>query len=106
MPAAHYDNTDARAHLFAQVVHEGCSWSAFVPGLPVAADGATFEEAIDELAGAIREYAGDWHDRLRHAQNHSENRGLVQFVCQSDDAQLHEWLRRSRQPDSLGVLEG
>src|ERR1039457_3636917 len=38
----------------AQVVHEDGGWSAFVPGLPVAGDGATFEEAIDA-------------ERLRHA---------------------------------------
>jgi predicted RNase H-like HicB family nuclease len=102
MPAAHYDNAAARTELVAQVVHEGGGWSAFVPGLPVAADGATFEEAIDELARAIREYAEDWHDRLRHAQNHSEKRALVQIVGLSDDTQLNEWLSRSRQPDLLG----
>ncbi|MGH3395904.1 MAG: prevent-host-death protein [Streptosporangiaceae bacterium] len=79
----------------AQVVHEGegIGWSAFVPGLPVAADGATFEEAIDELVDAIREYAQDWRDRLQHAPNHSENWGIVQLVGLSDDDQLRAWLR-------------
>jgi hypothetical protein len=48
----------------------------------------------------------NWHDRLRHAQNHSENRGLIQLVSLSDDDQLHEWLSRSRQPDLLGGAEG
>jgi len=77
----------------AQVVHEEGGWSAFIPGLPVAADGATFDEAIDELALALREYAQDWHDRLRHAPNHSENWGTVQLIGLSDDDQLRDWLR-------------
>jgi prevent-host-death family protein len=79
----------------AQVVHEGGGWSAFIPGLPVAADGATFEEAIDELVDAIREYAEDWHDRLQHAPNHRDNWGVVQLVGLSDDSQLRTWLRGS-----------
>lgn len=79
----------------AQVVHEDGGWSAFVPGLPVAADGATFEEAIDDLVDALREYAQDWHDRLRHATNHSDNWGIVQLVGLSDDDQLRAWLRGS-----------
>lgn len=77
----------------AQVVHEAGGWSAFIPGLPVAADGATFEEAIDELVDAIREYAEDWHDRLQHAPNHQENWGIVQLVGLSDDDELRAWLR-------------
>lgn len=78
-----------------QVVHEEGGWSAFIPGLPVAADGATFDEAIDELALALREYADDWHQRLRHASNHSENWGIVQLVQLSDDNQLRNWLKGS-----------
>ena len=76
----------------AQVVREEGGWSAFIPGLPVAADGPTFDEAIDELALALREYAEDWHDRLQHAPNHRENWGIVQLVGLSDDDQLHNWL--------------
>lgn len=79
----------------AQVVPEEGCWSAFIPDVPVAADGASFEEAIDELALALREYAQDWHDRLRHAPNHTENWGLVQLISLSDDDQLREWLRGS-----------
>jgi prevent-host-death family protein len=79
----------------AQVVAEGDGWSAFVPGLPVAADGATFEEAIDELATAMREYAQDWRDRLQHAPNHSESWGIVQLVGLSNDDQLRDWLKGS-----------
>src|SRR5262250_1896949 len=76
----------------AQVVPEEGGWSAFIPGLPVAADGASFEEAIDELALALREYAQDWDDRLQYAPNHSENWGIVQLVGLSDDEQLRDWL--------------
>jgi prevent-host-death family protein len=75
-----------------QVVHEEGGWSAFIPGLPVAADGATFDEAIEELALALREYAEDWHQRLQHAPNHRENWGIVQLVQLSDDDQLQNWL--------------
>jgi predicted RNase H-like HicB family nuclease len=76
----------------AQVVQEGDGWSVFIPGLPVAADGATFDEAIDEMAEALREYAQDWQDRLLNAPNHRENWGLVQLISLSEDDQLREWL--------------
>lgn len=76
----------------AQVVAEAGGWSVFVPGLPVAADGATFDEAVAEMIVALREYADDWQDRLSDAPNHRNNWGLVQLVGLSDDAQLREWL--------------
>lgn len=76
----------------AQVVQEGDGWSVFIPGLPVAADGATFDAAVDEMVEALREYAQDWQDRLLRAPNHRENWGLVQLISLSDDDQLREWL--------------
>jgi predicted RNase H-like HicB family nuclease len=76
----------------AQVVPEAGGWSAFIPGLPVAADGATFDEAIQELIDALREYADDWQDHLLDAPNHRENWGLVQLICLCDDDQLRDWL--------------
>jgi predicted RNase H-like HicB family nuclease len=76
----------------AQVVAEAGGWSVFIPGLPIAADGPTFDEAIDEMAQALREYAQDWQDRLLDAPNHRDNWGLVQLICLSDDNQLHDWL--------------
>jgi predicted RNase H-like HicB family nuclease len=79
----------------AQVVQEAGGWSVFIPGLPVAADGATFEEAIAEMVGALREYADDWQDHLLHAANHRDNWGLVQLISLSSDEQLHEWLAGS-----------
>lgn len=76
----------------AQVVPEADGWSVFIPGLPVAADGATFDEAIGEMVDALREYAEDWQERLLDASNHRDNWGLVQLISFSDDDQLREWL--------------
>jgi hypothetical protein len=58
----------------------------------VAADGATFEEAIREMVDALREYAEDWQDHLLGAPNHRENWPLVQLISLSDDDQLGAWL--------------
>jgi predicted RNase H-like HicB family nuclease len=76
----------------AEVVREAGGWSAFFPGLPIAADGTTFDEAIDELIDTLREYAEDWQERLLNAPNHRENWGLVQLISLSDDAQLRQWI--------------
>ncbi|WP_184697475.1 type II toxin-antitoxin system HicB family antitoxin [Saccharothrix tamanrassetensis] len=76
----------------AQVVPEAGGWSVFIPGLPVAADGASFDEAITEMVDALREYAEDWQERLLNAPNHRDNWGLVQLISFSDDEQLRDWL--------------
>lgn len=76
----------------AQAVPEGGGWSVYIPGLPIAADGATFDEAVDETIDALREYADDWQDRLMDTPNHQANWGLVQMVVLSDDEQLRDWL--------------
>lgn len=78
--------------LRAQVVSEAEGWSVFIPGLPVAVDGPTFDEAITEMVDALREYADDWQERLLDVPNHRENWGLVQLISLSDDEQLREWL--------------
>jgi predicted RNase H-like HicB family nuclease len=75
-----------------QAVPEAGGWSVFIPGLPVAADGASFDEAIDEMIDALREYAQDWQDRLLDASNHRQNWGLVQLISFSADDQLRDWL--------------
>jgi predicted RNase H-like HicB family nuclease len=80
----------------AQVVAEGGGWSVFIPGLPVAADGATFDEAIMEMVDALREYADDWQGHLHSAPNHADNRGLIQLIAHSSDDQLREWLTGAR----------
>jgi predicted RNase H-like HicB family nuclease len=76
----------------AQVVSEDGGWSVFIPGLPIAADGATFDAAIDEMIEALREYADDWQDHLLDAPNHRDNWGLVQLIELSTDEQLREWV--------------
>lgn len=76
----------------AQVVAEAGGWSVFIPGVPVAADGGTFDEAISEMILALREYAEDWSDRLRLAPNHRDHWGLVQLIGLSSDERLTEWL--------------
>lgn len=79
-----------------QVVAEAGGWSAFIPGLPVAASAADYDALIADIVDALREYAQDW-PRLQHATNHKENWGLVQLVNLSDDEQLHRWITGSKQ---------
>lgn len=76
----------------AQVVAEAGGWSIFIPGLPLAADGETFEDAVTEMIDAMREYADDWQDHLLDAPNHRDNWGLVHLISLSDDEQLRDWL--------------
>ncbi|MGW1676452.1 type II toxin-antitoxin system HicB family antitoxin [Saccharopolyspora sp. NPDC002376] len=76
----------------AQVVREDDGCSVFIPGLPVAADGDTVDEAIGEMVTAPREYADDWEEHLRDAPNHRLNWDLVQLVRLGDDGQLRDWL--------------
>lgn len=78
----------------AQVVSEAGGWSIMLNGLPLAADGETFDEALDEMVDVLREYAEDWADHLRHAPNHADNWGLVQIIDLSTDAELKAWLQR------------
>lgn len=76
----------------AEVVAEDGGWSAMLPGLPLAADGGTFDEAVDDLVRALREYAEDWNDHLLTASNHRDNWCLVQLIELSTEAQLREWV--------------
>jgi predicted RNase H-like HicB family nuclease len=76
----------------AAVVAEGGGWSAVLPGVPVHGDAETFDEAIDDLIDALREYAEDWNTRLHRAPNHQHRRSIVELVELSDDAQLRDWL--------------
>lgn len=77
----------------ATVVNEAGSWWVFIDGLPVSADGATLNEALDDMVSALREYVDDWQDRLSTASNHRDNWAIVQLVSLSSDDQLREWLR-------------
>lgn len=75
-----------------EAVAEAGGWSVFIPGTPVAADGSSFDEAVDEMVDALREYAADWVDHLSTAPNHANNWWLVQLVGLSTDDELAEWL--------------
>ena len=77
-----------------EVVAEADGWSAFIPGLPIAAAAADYDAVVSDVADALREYAEDW-PRLQHAPNHREHWGLVQLVALSDDDQLREWITGS-----------
>lgn len=76
-----------------EAVAEGGGWSVFLPGTPVAADGADLDEAAEEFVVALREYAEDWVERLRFAPNHAQHWPLVHFVSLSSDADLTGWVR-------------
>lgn len=78
-----------------EAVAEAGGWSVFLPGTPVAADGADLDEAVDEFVSALREYAEDWQARLRLAPNHQQHWPLVQFVSLASDSDLAEWTRGS-----------
>lgn len=78
--------------VLAEVVPEGGGWSVFIPGAPIAADGATLDAAITEMIDALREYAEDWRAHLRASPTHRQHQHLVELINQSDDAQLRDLL--------------
>lgn len=84
----------------AQALYEADAWSIFIPGLPVAADGPSFDDAINEMINALREYADDWQDHLRTAANHQANWGLVLLIALSSDDQLRRWLVGATDPSA------
>ena len=76
----------------AELVPEAGGWTIVLPGQPLAADGATVDEALDDMVTVLRDYAVDWSARLRLAANHAPNWALVQLSELSDDSQLRNWL--------------
>lgn len=83
---------DSRRLRRPEVVAEAGSWSVFLPGTPIAADGADLDEAVHEFVTALREYAEDWQARLRFAPNHRHNWPLVQLASLASDADIAEWV--------------
>ena len=73
-------------------VAEAGGWSVFLPGSPIAADGADLDEAVEEFIQALREYAHDWEERLRLATNHEHMWPLVLYVSMSSDAEIANWV--------------
>ncbi len=88
---------DSRRLRRPEAVAEAGGWSVFLPGTPIAADGADLDEAVDEFVAALREYAEDWETRLRFAPNHQHHWLLVQFVSLNSDADMAAWARGSGQ---------
>lgn len=76
----------------AVVVAEGGGWSAFLPGLPTHGEGGAFDEAIEDLLEALREYAEGWNARLLNAPNHRDNWDVVEIVELATDDQLKAWV--------------
>lgn len=76
----------------AVVVLEDDQFSIYLQDQPIAADGATLDDAVDEMISALRTYATAWHEVLGTALNHRNNWGLVQLIDLSTDDQLRAWL--------------
>src|ERR1017187_8928551 len=76
----------------AQVVQEAGGWSVYIPGLPVAADGASFDEAITKWVAAWRDYAHGGKAPLLNAATPGEKGGWVRLISGGEDRQLREWL--------------
>lgn len=63
-----------------------------IKGLPLAAEGETLSDAVDELVDDIRIYEEDWIARLRFAPNHEGNVALVYLTQSMSNDDLHDWL--------------
>ena len=57
----------------ARVIYEDGACVVFIPGLAVAAEASTFDEAIAEMLDGLRDYAEDGDSHLAGAPNHAEN---------------------------------
>jgi antitoxin (DNA-binding transcriptional repressor) of toxin-antitoxin stability system len=80
----------------AQVAHEDGAFVVFLANRPFVSEGATLDEALDDLVVSLREYALDWEDHLGKAPNHSGEWGLVQLINLSTDEQLADWVRAAQ----------
>lgn len=63
-----------------------------VRGLPLAAEGESLSDALDDLVGEIRDYCDDWIYRLRFAPNHEGNIPIVYLAQTMSDEELRLWL--------------
>lgn len=70
---------------------------ALMENRPFVSEGATVDDALDDLALTLREYAEDWEERLQYAPNHALNGPLVMLVKLSTDEQLTDWFNRGGQ---------
>lgn len=74
--------------LHVDVVTEDGRWSILFAFLPIAGEGDTLADAIEDTIAALQEYAQDWIDHLHTAPDHTGNSELVQFMTRSTDEQL------------------
>jgi hypothetical protein len=86
----HFLASVATWHAEAQQERDG-GWVLHIPGTGLVGSGQTFDAAIGDLIGELRQYADDWAE-LRSAPNHRDNLGLVLLVILSTDAELRDWL--------------
>jgi hypothetical protein len=93
LPAALLRDVLRRAVPPPDVVAEHEGWSVLLHGHPVAADGATLDEALDDFVSALRDYADAWEERLHSATDHEHAAALVQLVALVDDDALMAWAR-------------
>jgi hypothetical protein len=99
-PAAAMVTLGRLRHMLARLIephlpmttHENDKWFVRLPGLPIATEARSFDDAIADLIEAMNDYAGDWADHLYSAPNHKANDLFAHFVQLSDDNQLREWL--------------
>ena len=87
-----------------EVIPEDGGWSIFLPGVPVAADALTFNDAVSGFVEDLREYTAEWLSRpeFRLAPNHWENMPLVHLVDALTDAELRSWVVGER-PVNVGL---
>lgn len=80
-----------------EVIFEDGVVAVVLPGIPVATEAASVDEAAEDMVDALRDYADDWDDHLLHAPNHAGNSALVNLIRLSTDEQLRDWLLGNEQ---------
>jgi len=90
----------------AQFFGEDGAVCILLPDRGFAVESMTLPGALEDMVDVLREYAADWHTRLRHALNHRDNEGLVKLVKLSSAEQLKEWLMAASGASSLADVGG
>jgi hypothetical protein len=67
-------------------------YTVAIRGLPLAAEGESLSDALDDLVDEVRDYCDDWVSRLRFAPNHEGNIPIVYLAQTMTDDELHDWL--------------
>jgi hypothetical protein len=66
--------------------------SIWIEGLPISAEGGSFEKASFALIAAMRDYAATWVDELRLYKNHKDRWAFANLILLSEDEELHAFL--------------